>query len=241
MKDPSQPTGGESGTKTIVARQYTEIDHEKVCKVAQILEPDGFILEFANIELWQHRCVIIARNPQTQEGFLLDVSDFGHVIRYGLPYLRGFPDSSPRAKNVDRQSRVRRYAEKVLARAVHEVQTSSPGVRNATLSRAAYGVGRFLLGWELERDDVAAQLLEAAESVGLSHHEASSTIKSSLKAGSRKPKSPDELLDDLVNGAAFDEQWSSSNKSQAQSSKSAFHEQKNNQYRGWAKPSPWGR
>lgn len=202
MKKPvfQAETGG--ATKSI-ARRFITFDLERLHQAITVLENEGFTVTFAPVELWQHHCLLTAWHNIRGEGFLIDVAELGHIIQYGTLYLDPFAeeDTEPRYKRSDNLSRIRHYAEAVMARAISEVQTAQPGARNQTLSRNAFLVGRYLLGWELNQDTVMGQLLEAALSIGLDHREANATIKRGLEAGSRNPRSPDELLDDVVGQA----------------------------------------
>ena len=60
-------------------------------------------------------------------------------------------------------------------------------------------IGRYLLDWQLDRDSVFAQLVDAALETGLrgGEPEARATIRSGLKAGQRNPRDPDELLSEM--------------------------------------------
>ncbi|MGL4608128.1 MAG: hypothetical protein ACRCYY_00360 [Trueperaceae bacterium] len=214
------------------------VNPQKFQEAVSVLENAGHTVTFAPIELWSHRCVLTAFNPVTGEGYLIGSDELGLLCHYGIAYLNPHNFSEPRYKAKDNVNRLKHYAEAVLARAIVDIQTAQPGTRNQTLYKAAFVIGRYLLGWHLDPDSVQAQLLDAALQSGLQggEREARTTIKSGLKAGQKQARDPD----DLMNNSPFDEHPSSSNKSQALSSKNRFDEQHHNPLGEWAKPSPWG-
>jgi hypothetical protein len=202
MKKPTQGGVGSSyESKTRIAQRYTNIDNHKLYQTVAILEQASYTVTFAPVELWQHRCILTAWHPVTGEGFMVGPDELGLIIHYGAGYLDPYQygnELQARHQNKNNPNRIRHYAEAVIARAICDVQTAQPGIRNQTLSRAAFVVGRYLLGWQLDPDSVQGQLLEAALQTGLDHREANTTIKRGLDAGQRNPRSPDELLNELV-------------------------------------------
>lgn len=79
------------------------------------------------------------------------------------------------------------YGRAVLARQVEKVgMTEEPG-RNNVLSRAAYLIGGFVAGGEIDRDRAVEALMRASEICGLPLREATTTIRSGLRKGMQKP------------------------------------------------------
>jgi hypothetical protein len=160
-----------------------------------MLEAAGYIVNYADPELLQHRHLITAYNRETREGYLIGPDELGLLCHYGLEYLNPHNYSEPRYKDKGNTANIRHYAEAALAKACTDVATSQPGSRNGALYRAAFGIGRLLLGWELPEDTAYMALLEAALQSGLQGgvNEAKATIRSGLKSGQRKPRDPSEL------------------------------------------------
>jgi len=61
-----------------------------------------------------------------------------------------------------------------------------PGVRNQTLNRKAYAVGRVVGAGGLDAGSAITELYRAARTAGLDHVEATATIRSGLQAGARR-------------------------------------------------------
>lgn len=231
-----KPVNSMTGSSRSIIPPQLVVDTQRLNHAKLVLEAAGLIVTVAPIELWQHRHILNAWNPTTGDGYLICAEELGLICRYGADYLNPYGYGGgyqARYKDKGNPNRLKHYAEAVIARAVNDIQTSQPGSRNQTLSRAAYVVGRFLLGWQLDPDSVQGQLLEAALTTGLDHREAHSTIKRGLEAGQRNPKSPD----DLTNSERFHELGCSSNKIQTGYEKIDFT---NRTTSTWVKPSPWG-
>lgn len=81
------------------------------------------------------------------------------------------------------------YGRAVLAGQLQKLALCEPGARNQSLNRAAFLLGGYVAGGELEMDVVARGLALAAEVIGLRAREALATIRSGLKEGFRKPVS----------------------------------------------------
>ncbi|MBS3821730.1 MAG: hypothetical protein KGY81_08210, partial [Phycisphaerae bacterium] len=84
----------------------------------------------------------------------------------------------------------RRYATQALRLELNTLYQARPGSRNDTLNRAAFNLGTLVGAGLLDRDEVAAELLAAAEAIGLSRGEAEATIGSGLDSGSKHPRRP---------------------------------------------------
>jgi hypothetical protein len=78
--------------------------------------------------------------------------------------------------------RRRRYVEAALVGELERVAMAGKGTRNLSLFKAAASLGRFVTNGEIAKADVRAALIEAAEHAELTHHEASRTVDSGLKA-----------------------------------------------------------
>ncbi|MEY9932574.1 N12 class adenine-specific DNA methylase [Catenulispora sp. GP43] len=93
----------------------------------------------------------------------------------------------PRAPITDRRRSA--YANTALNRSADAVATAPEGVRNDTLNREAFRMGRLVGGGVLQRDDVESELGRAAHHAGLPTGEAANTIASGLSAGTSRPRS----------------------------------------------------
>jgi hypothetical protein len=78
--------------------------------------------------------------------------------------------------------RRRRYVEAALAGELERVAMAGKGSRNASLFKAAASLGRFVTTGEIAKADVRSALIDAAAYAGLTHHEATRTTDSGLKA-----------------------------------------------------------
>lgn len=157
----------------------------------------GFTVRTAPLELMLRGCVLTAWHQTKQEGYLIEPQELGMIARLGLDHLDPYRGSStlPRWQRDSTPDalRLRRYAEAVMARACAEVASAPEGVRNQTLNRAAFLLGRYL-GWGLDEAQVLAELVRAGLRAGLPSREITSTVKRALKKGSEHPRDPSELL-----------------------------------------------
>ncbi len=80
------------------------------------------------------------------------------------------------------------YGQAALGGERYRVAAAEEGCRNDTLNRAAFSMGQLVEGGEVNRDQVAGALLEAAVSAGLPDSEARKTIESGLNGGSHEPR-----------------------------------------------------
>jgi hypothetical protein len=81
-----------------------------------------------------------------------------------------------------------RYALAALEREADGVRTALPGMRNATLNRAAFCLGQLVATRDLDRTTVEAALTGAALDAGLGEREVERTIRSGLEAGLAHPR-----------------------------------------------------
>lgn len=79
------------------------------------------------------------------------------------------------------------YGRALLRGMAQEVAEARSGQRNETLNYAAYRVGRFVAGGEIDRERAAEALLDAAAVCGLPPDEAHRTLQGGLNAGWVKP------------------------------------------------------
>jgi hypothetical protein len=176
------------------------VDPVKLQRAKAVLEAAGYTVHLVPVELWQHRALLSAWHSETKEGFLIGSDELGLVCHYGVEYLDPYKygRDQPRYKDADNPNRIRHYAEAILSRHIFEIESASPGTSNTTLNRSAFILGRYLFGWQLDPDSIQGQLLEAAIHRGIPEYEAKVVIRAGLKAGSKNPRNPDELLDELV-------------------------------------------
>ena len=95
------------------------------------------------------------------------------------------PASSARPATRMSTSRGNGYVDAPLARALDAVAGAKEGERNATLFKAAAGLGRSLVKGELVAPAIGPALVGVAMAVGLSRDEAERTAASGLRAGVR--------------------------------------------------------
>jgi hypothetical protein len=191
---PMRGNMGSSGqSNASLTYQRLSFDLDKLQKAKLTLQQAGFIVTIAPIELWPFRCVLVAHNPQTGEGYLIGPDELGLICHYGVDYLNPHEFVEPRYKAKDNSNRIRHYAEAAIARACTDVALSAPGTSNMTLNKAAYTLGRFAFGWQLDPDSLQAQLLGVALDRGINEHEARAVIKAGFKGGSKSPRDPSEI------------------------------------------------
>jgi len=87
----------------------------------------------------------------------------------------------------------KQYGLKALSEELADLTGTSEGSRNHRLNQAAFSLGQLVAGGELDRGQVEAALLSAAQSIGLSSKEAEKTIYSGLEAGMLDPRSAPRL------------------------------------------------
>ncbi len=96
--------------------------------------------------------------------------------------------SAPKAPTPSPDTKTNHYATMAMKMELAAVCAAGNGRRNDTLNKAAFSLGTLIGGGYLDRAEVEAALLGAAESVGLAGREATSTIQSGIEAGMRKPR-----------------------------------------------------
>lgn len=80
------------------------------------------------------------------------------------------------------------YGQAALASELARLSAAVEGERNDNLNRSAFSLGSLVAGGELDKGQVAAALLAAAISIGLTEAEARATIKSGMDAGDMEPR-----------------------------------------------------
>ncbi|MFJ9542376.1 bifunctional DNA primase/polymerase [Streptomyces sp. NPDC101225] len=90
------------------------------------------------------------------------------------------PPRAPQAPSMAVAGQSRRYADVALANEARNVAMAQVGEREATLFRAARGLGRFVAWGDLPRHVVEQALQEGGEAAGLSASECRSTLRSAL-------------------------------------------------------------
>ena len=112
----------------------------------------------------------------------------------------------PGAKPEGKPGRWPAYSLKALAEECSYVAAAAKGERNAQLNRSAFALGQLVAGGELDKDNVAAALLEAAAACGLVDDDgeaaAVKTIESGFQGASGQPRTapgaPPGVLDNSL-------------------------------------------
>jgi putative DNA primase/helicase len=86
------------------------------------------------------------------------------------------------------------WAQRALEQELSIIRTTTEGNRNAQLNRSAYALGQIVGSGLLEIDMVTAELSRAGTTAGLNEREITSTIKSGLEAGMKKPRMPKQVF-----------------------------------------------
>lgn len=81
-----------------------------------------------------------------------------------------------------------KYGQAALARELEILRKTKEGGRNSQLNKSAFSLSQLVAGGELDHDQVAAALMSAVISIGLSESEAMQTIKSGMEAGAKEPR-----------------------------------------------------
>lgn len=81
-----------------------------------------------------------------------------------------------------------RYAAAALAREIEELRACPVGRRNDSLCRASFNLGQLVAAGRLDPRAVLAELLTAAQGIGLGDREAERTAISGLRAGASHPR-----------------------------------------------------
>jgi hypothetical protein len=91
------------------------------------------------------------------------------------------PTPARRPPRVDDRDRRQKYLEVALEREADACRAAPEGLRQETLSRAAWALARFHCGGELTEGDILAALVPAGLATGLGRREVTSTIRSALR------------------------------------------------------------
>jgi RepB DNA-primase from phage plasmid len=119
---------------------------------------------------------------------------------FPLPASLPFPAISARptageahsAQTTQAETR-RKYALTVLHGLADELSATPEGRRNITLNGVSYKAGRLVGGGHLQRGEVEAELMGAAQAAGLSVAELIPTLQAGLSAGMANPNPLDEV------------------------------------------------
>ena len=84
------------------------------------------------------------------------------------------------------------YFDKVTETAVLDVQAAGPGLRNATLNKAAFSLGRHAHMRSADVNRALEEINAAANTIGLPAHEIKATVGSGFKRGLENPRTVDE-------------------------------------------------
>ena len=84
------------------------------------------------------------------------------------------------------------YFDKVTETAVLDVQAAGPGLRNATLNKAAFSLGRHAHMRSADVNRALEEVNAAAAGIGLPAHEIKATVGSGFKRGLENPRTVDE-------------------------------------------------
>jgi hypothetical protein len=90
--------------------------------------------------------------------------------------------------SLETERKKRAFLQTVLSQEIARVETSSPGSRNDSLFYAGLRLANYAAGGELSWQDCEDKLLAAAKRVGLPEIEASRTIASAWRIGSKTPR-----------------------------------------------------
>ena len=201
MKAPRVSGGAEATSRRVESKKILpqrknrlNLDLGKLEQAAKALTAAGYEVQASPLPLLLNGCVLTAWHPKRRDGHLLDAADVNLVATHGHGILDPHNEGSslPRWQRTGEPLRLKKYAEAVLARTVAEVVAAPEGVRNTTLNRAAFTLGRYL-DWGLDKEVVEAELEQAASAAGLEYPEANSTITRGLRRGSEYPRDVAEL------------------------------------------------
>lgn len=84
------------------------------------------------------------------------------------------------------------YVNAALTKELDELRATTEGSRNDQLNKAAFALGRYVGGGELDENDVIAVLEAAARDIGLEPHEIINTCQSGIREGKRHPRTAPE-------------------------------------------------
>src|SRR4029453_17692066 len=88
------------------------------------------------------------------------------------------------------------YGAAALHHAVEAVRAATPGGRNVTLNREAYGIGQLVAGGVIDETEARDALRAAAVEAGLEAGEIERTLDGAFRAGAKEPRTgPAEARD----------------------------------------------
>ena len=88
------------------------------------------------------------------------------------------------------------WAQKALDQEIGKVRAAGEGTRNSTLNKSAFALGQIIGAGLLDLNTVEVELTRAADTIGLDNKEITTTIKSGLEAGTKKPRMPKQVFKD---------------------------------------------
>lgn len=80
------------------------------------------------------------------------------------------------------------YITKAVELELDKLRSTPKGERNIALNAAAFNLGRYVGGGELDENDLELELARAAREVGLSESEIIKTMRSGIEAGKQRPR-----------------------------------------------------
>jgi DNA primase len=83
------------------------------------------------------------------------------------------------------------YGEKAMVQELEALRAAPEGDRNNALNKAAYTLAQLIVKGHVDEPDLAADLQQAAQAIGLDAREAAQTIKSGIKQGRSIVRGPD--------------------------------------------------
>lgn len=193
MKPASGENAGSNTTRPIVP--YLSINLDYLYQAKAILETAGYRVTIS-LDLLQYQVVAIIWHPEKQDGGFIHADELGLLCRNGIAYLNPYGyggESQARYKDKTNPDRLRHYVQAILAQCILDIETAAPGMSNATLNRAAFVLGRYAYGWQLDPDNIYCQLLTAALNRNIPQHEAEAVIKSGMMTGAKNPRDPHDL------------------------------------------------
>jgi hypothetical protein len=165
---------------------------EKAAIDAGLSDPgaSGFATRFARLpQGWNTK-----RNLSWQCGLVTWRPELAYTLEElleGLGIELAPPKPKPQAKPCPRIN-VKPYVKAAVDAECDAVANATEGNRNARLNEAAFAIGRYVGGGEIQEDDAQAVLEQAAAACGLGEIEAEKTIRSGLEAGMAEPRSAPE-------------------------------------------------
>jgi hypothetical protein len=148
----------------------------------------GFEVSSGTPDLLADGIALTAYRAHDDFGALVAFPELGQIVRYGAVYLwAGSLDSKPKPFG---QRDIRSRLESYIAKICLDVASTpaGQGIRQQTLSRAAYKIGGLAAGHDLDSEPFKTQLEEAGLASGLEPHRVRATVQAGLRAGTRNPQ-----------------------------------------------------